>query len=270
MVYSAKNHVLHLADKSMDYVTFGRGEKPLVMIPGLGDGLATVRGMAQSLSFLYRRLGRAYKVYVFSRMNELPVGCSTRDMAGDLARAMTALGLTQTPVLGISQGGMIAQWLTLDFPAKVSRMILAVTAARANELSKERVGYWMTLAQADQYQDLMADIGQHSYSSRTYACLKYPYKLMDFFGKIKNKERLLIQAQACQEHDARAELARIFCPTLIVGAEKDDVLGLEASYELNRIIENSRLIVLPDCGHALYEKNKEFQQLVLEFLESNQ
>ena len=268
MVYNAKNHVLHLADKSMDYVTFGRGTKPLVIIPGLGDGLATVKGTAQTLSLLYWRLGRAYKVYVFSRPNQLPDAYSTRDMAADLAQAMDELGLAQAPILGISQGGMIAQWLALDFPDKVSKLMLAVTAVRANELSRERVGRWMRLAQADQYRALMADIGQHSYTSRIYAIFKYLYKMMGIFGKIKNKQRLLIQAQACQEHDTTAELARISCPTLIVGAEKDDVLGLEASYELNRIIENSRLIVLSDCGHALYEKNKDFQKLLLEFLES--
>lgn len=51
MVYRAKNHVLHLKDKSMDYVTFGKGKKPLLIIPGLGDGLATVKGMAQMLAF---------------------------------------------------------------------------------------------------------------------------------------------------------------------------------------------------------------------------
>ena len=30
----------------MDYVTFGTGTQVLVMIPGLGDGLTTVKGMA--------------------------------------------------------------------------------------------------------------------------------------------------------------------------------------------------------------------------------
>ncbi|EUB25591.1 hypothetical protein HMPREF1514_1879 [Streptococcus sp. AS20] len=34
------------------------------MIPGLGDGLNTVKGMAQSLSFVYRHLGKKYQVYI--------------------------------------------------------------------------------------------------------------------------------------------------------------------------------------------------------------
>ena len=119
MVYRAKNYVLHFNDKSMDYVTFGKGKKPLLIIPGLGDGLATVKGMAQMLALSYREFATAYQVYVFSRINELPENYTTRDMATDIAEAMEVLGLKAEAVLGISQGGMIAQWLAADFPEEL-------------------------------------------------------------------------------------------------------------------------------------------------------
>ena len=104
----------------MDYVTFGKGKKPLLIIPGLGDGLATVKGMAQMLALAYREFATAYQVYVFSRINELPENYTTRDMATDIAEAMEeVLGLKRTAVLGISQGGMLAQWLVGSrFPGK--------------------------------------------------------------------------------------------------------------------------------------------------------
>ena len=53
---STKGKTLYFNNKSMDYVTFGKGKKPLVIIPGLGDGLATVKGMAQMLALAYRAL----------------------------------------------------------------------------------------------------------------------------------------------------------------------------------------------------------------------
>ena len=53
----------------MDYVTFGKGKQPLVIIPGLGDGLQTVKGMAMPFSITYRILAKRYKIYVFSRIN---------------------------------------------------------------------------------------------------------------------------------------------------------------------------------------------------------
>ena len=72
MFYSSKNKVLQLDQKNMDYVTFGKGKKSLVIISGLGDGLQTVKGMAQMLALTYREFAKVYKVYVFSRINKLP------------------------------------------------------------------------------------------------------------------------------------------------------------------------------------------------------
>ena len=116
---STKGKTLYFNDKSMDYVTFGKGKKHLVIIPGLGDGLQTVKGMAMTFSITYRILAEHYKIYVFSRINELRRGYTTRDMAADVAEAMETLNLDTAYVMGISQGGMIAQWLVADFPEKV-------------------------------------------------------------------------------------------------------------------------------------------------------
>ena len=106
---STKGKTLYFNDKSMDYVTFGKGKQPLVIIPGLGDGLQTVKGKAQIFSLSYRLLAKHYKIYVFSRINELRQGYTTRDMAADVAEAMETLNLDTAYVMGISQGGMIAQ-----------------------------------------------------------------------------------------------------------------------------------------------------------------
>ena len=91
---------------------------------------------------------------------------------------------------------------------------------------------------------------------------------MGIFGRIKDKQRIAIQTVSCLKHDSLTVLEKINCPTLIIGAEKDDVLGIEASVELHQHVKNSQLTILPECGHALYEQNKDFQKRVLVFLES--
>lgn len=139
---STRGKTLYFNDKSMDYVTFGKGKQPLVIIPGLGDGLQTVKGKAQLFSLSYRLLAKRYKIYVFSRINELRQGYTTRDMAADVAEAMEALNLDTAYVIGISQGGMIAQWLAVDFPERVQRLILAVTTAKPSQLARERIEHW--------------------------------------------------------------------------------------------------------------------------------
>ena len=252
----------------MDYVTFGKGNQPLVIIPGLGDGLQTVKGMAQMLALTYREFAKVYKVYVFSRINELPENYTTRNMAVDVAEAMEILNITGAYVMGISQGGMIAQWLAVDFPERVQRLILTVTTAKPSQLARERIERWQKLSQSGNFKHLMLDIAKHSYTQKSYQTWRLLYNVMGIFGRIKDKQRISIQAVSCLKHDSLVVLERISCPTLIIGAEKDNVLGVEDSLELHQHIKDSQLTLLPECGHALYEQNKNFQNRVLVFLES--
>ena len=265
---STKGKTLYFNDKSMDYVTFGTGNQPLVIIPGLGDGLQTVKGMAMPFSITYRLLAERYKIYVFSRINELRQNYTTRDMAVDVAEAMETLNLDAAYVMGISQGGMIAQWLAANFPEMVEKLVLAVTTAKLNNLGRERISCWLNLSQSGTYKDLMIDIARHSYTTKSFGKFKYLYRIMGIFGHIKDKQRIDIQALSCLKHDSLAFLEKINCPTLIVGAEKDDVLGVEASLRLHQHIKSNQLTILSECGHALYEQNNDFQKRVLVFLES--
>lgn len=172
---SIKGKILYFNDKSMDYVTFGKGKKSLVIIPGLGDGLQTVKGMDMSFSITYRILAKRYKIYVFSRINELRQGYTTRDMAADVAEAMEVLNITSAYVMGISQGGMIAQWLAVNFPEKVEKLVLAVTTAKLSNLGRDRISCWLNLSQTGNYKDLMIDIARHSYTTKSFGKFKYLY-----------------------------------------------------------------------------------------------
>ena len=267
-MYSAKNAILSINGKTVDYVTFGTGNQPLVIIPGLGDGLQTVKGMAMPFSITYRILADRYKIYVFSRINELRQGYTTRDMAADVAEAMEVLTITSAYVMGISQGGMIAQWLAADFPERVQKLILAVTTAKPSQLARERIEHWQKLSQSGNFKHLMLDIAKHSYTQKSYQKWRLLYNVMGIFGHIKDKQRIDIQSVSCLKHDSLDFLEKINCPTLIIGAEKDDVLGVDGSLELHQHIKDSQLTILPECGHALYEQNKDFQKRVLVFLES--
>ena len=267
-MYSAKNATLSRNGKTIDYVTFGTGKRPLIIIPGLGDGLQTVKGMAMPLSITYRILAERYKIYVFSRINELRQGYTTRDMAADVAKAMEALNLDTANVMGISQGGMIAQWLAVDFPERVQRLILAVTTAKPSQLARERIEHWQKLSQSGNFKHLMLDIAKHSYTQKSYQKWRLLYNVMGIFGRIKDKQRIDIQSVSCLKHDSLDFLEKINCPTLIIGAEKDDVLGVDGSLGLHQHIKDSQLTILPECGHALYEQNKDFQKRVSVFIES--
>ena len=265
-MYSAKNATLSMNGKTMDYVTFGKGTQPLVIIPGLGDGLQTVKGKAQLFSLSYRLLAKRYKVYVFSRINELRQGYTTRDMAADVAEAMETLNLDAAYVMGISQGGMIAQWLAIDFPEKVQKLILAVTTAKPSQLARERIEHWQKISQSGNFRDLMLDIAYHSYTQKSYRRWRLLYNIMGRLGRIKDEKRIAIQSQSCLDHDSLEVLKEIQCPTLVLGALEDDVIGVKGSKELAKGILGCQLLILKHSGHALYEENKLFQEIVCGFL----
>ena len=228
--------------------------------------MQTAKGKAQLFSLSYRLLAKHYKIYVFSRINELGQGYTTRDMAADVAEAMEVLNVTSAYVIGISQGGMIAQWLAVDFPEKVQKLVLAVTTAKPSQLARERIEHWQKLSQSGNFRDLMLDIAYHSYTQKSYTKWRFLSNIMGRLGRIKDEKRIAIQSQSCLEHDSLEVLKEIQCPTLVLGALEDDVIGVKGSKELAKGIVGCQLLILKHSGHALYEENKLFQEIVCGFL----
>ena len=83
---------------------------------------------------------KTHTVYLFSRKRSLPETYSIREMAADQAAAMKAMGISDAHVLGVSQGGMIAQYLASDHPELVGKLVLAVTAPCVNDSIRGCVG----------------------------------------------------------------------------------------------------------------------------------
>ena len=51
-MFQAENCSLNLPSGTVDYIRFGRGAKTLIMIPGVGDGLKTVKGILDKYDFI--------------------------------------------------------------------------------------------------------------------------------------------------------------------------------------------------------------------------
>ncbi len=266
MFYHAHNGSVCVGNSEMDYISFGNGNKNLIMLPGLGDGLSTVRGMALVFSIMYRIYAKEFTVYVFSRKNHLQEGYSTREMAKDHAEAMTILGISKADVLGISQGGMIAQYLAIDYPDLVNKLILAVTSAKPNEIIEKVVGVWIEMAMQGNYKDLMIDTAEKSYSERYLKKYRRIYPFIGRIGKPKSFKRFLIQAASCINHNAYMELNKIVCPTLVIGGDYDKIVGTTAASSIAEKISQSELFIYNGLGHAAYEEAKDFNEQILNFL----
>ena len=196
-MYHAKNG--HIC--GTDYIRFGTGPRALIILPGLGDGLQTVKGTALPMAWMYRIFAKDFTVYMFSRKADLPENHSTREMAQDLREVMDALDIEKADILGVSMGGMIAQWLAIDHPEKVGKLILTVTSSRPNPILTESIAEWICQTNAGDHTALMASNLRKIYSPAY--CRKNGW-MVPILGKVtkpKSYGRFLIQAQACLHHE---------------------------------------------------------------------
>lgn len=267
MLWNAENGNIPFPDTDMDYVRFGTGEKILVMLPGLRDGLRTVKGTALPVALMYRMFAKEYTVYGFSRKNRLPEGYTTRDMAWDQKWAMDALGISRADVLGVSMGGMIAQHLAMNYPESVGRLVLAVTASRPNPVLAESVTEWLSLAEQGDFTALMDSNMRRVYSDAYYRRNRLGIPLVAKLTRPRSYDRFFVQARACLAHDTWEDLPQIQGPTLVIGGEQDRTLGGEASREIAARIPNAELYLYAEYGHGLYEEAKDFNSRVFAFLQ---
>ena len=81
MFYNAKEKLLEIQDIQMNYITFGKGEKPLILIQGLST--RSIKGAAFSVAYMYRMFARDYKVYLFDRRENISDSITVRNLATD-------------------------------------------------------------------------------------------------------------------------------------------------------------------------------------------
>ena len=266
MLFSACNGTVSMESAAMDYIRFGTGSRTLILLPGLGDGLRTVRGTALPMALMYRLFARDFTLWCFSRKHPLPEGCTTRDMARDLKEAMDRLGIEKADLCGVSMGGMIAQHFAADFPDRVNRLVLAVTCPRPNPILEESIEEWVSLARQGDAAGFMESNVRRMYSDAYYQKNKWLTPIVGALTKPKSYDRFFIQARACLTHDAFGRLEQISAPTLVIGGEQDKALGVQASCDLAEAIPNARLKIYPQWGHGVYEEAPDFNQTVLQFL----
>lgn len=263
MRYNTKRHELEIGNTVMDYITFGEGEQPLVLIPGLS--FKTVRKFAEAFSFMYRIFARDYKVYAFDRKRDLPIGYTIKHMADDLAWALETIGIEQADVIGISQGGMIAQYLALDHPHLVRKLVLGVTMSRLNDTARAVISNWVRLSVNGDYEGITEDMLNVVYSEGYVKRFGKYFPLVSRFGKPKNMGQFAIKARACLTCNTYERLNEIRCPVFVIGAGKDLVLTGEASEEIAEKL-GCECYMYEDQGHSVYEEAAEFNRRILDFL----
>ena len=263
MFYQVKESKVNVSGISIDYITFGTGEKFLIMIQGLNT--RGIKGAGLSLAYMYRMFAKEYRVYLFDRRSNVYDGITVRELAADIAQAMDVLGIGSADVFGVSQGGMIGQYLAIDRPDLVNKLVLAVTLSRNNETVIKVINNWIDLTAKGDMKALTADMADKMYSAEYVKRYRPFMPLLTLLQKPKDTQRFIILAKSCLTCNAYEELQKIQCPVLVLGGREDQVVTGSASVEIAEKL-GCELVMYDQLGHAVYEEAKDFNRKVYDFL----
>ncbi|MDO4838621.1 MAG: alpha/beta hydrolase [Clostridia bacterium] len=256
------------SDVTMDYVVFGSGEKVFVILPGLS--IHSVMGSAEAIAAAYQSFAEEYTVYVFDRAKNLKEGYTVRDMAEDTAKAMEALHIEGADVFGASQGGMMAQYLAIDHPALVHKLILGSTLAKPNDTFLQVVDTWISLAEARDEEGLLASFVDEIYGKAALEAYR-DYLITSNRGITEEEyQRFIILASACKTFDCYDALSSIRCPVLVLGSEGDQVVTAEGSREIAQALNCTLYLYDAQYGHGVYDEAPDYKQQCLDFLQSDE
>ena len=100
-------------------------------------------------------------------------------------------------VFGTSQGGMIAQYLAIDRPDLVRRLVLAVTLSRNNDTVKQVVGDWIEMAERGDMKRFVLDMAEKMYSETYVKKYRPLMPLLTILQKPKDVKRRVLLAMSC-------------------------------------------------------------------------
>ena len=236
-----------------------------MIIPGLS--LKSIHGSAPALAWMYRIFLEEYRVYVFDRKEALPEPCTVSALADDVAEAMRQLEITKADVIGISQGGMIAQYLAMHYPELVRKLVLGVTLSRENDTLRTVIDQWVKMANKKDYKAIVQSMLENMYSEQYVRKYGWLFPIAMKTAKLVDPERFIQLAKACLTCDAYGRLKEIRCPVLVLGGKEDRIVTARASEEIAEKL-SCPIYMYDGLGHSAYEEGKDFNQRIYDFLKT--
>ncbi|MQA86053.1 MAG: alpha/beta fold hydrolase [Streptosporangiales bacterium] len=247
------------------YLEAGEGP-PVVLLHGVGfvEGRDNWRLNIGPLSSRFRVL--APDLLGWGAGDQLNVGYSFAYLVDFVREFQDALDIRSSHVVGHSMGGWIASLLAYESPQRVDKLVLVASGGLATrplstmttwqppteDFIRERLEK-VSKAHPDPERAIRERLGLAQDPERTAR-----------FGRIMEH---MSNPETRQRYNTTRRLPFISSPTLVVWGRQDEVNPLPMGEDTQRLIPNSRLEILEDCGHSIpVERADEFNRIVLDFL----
>ena len=262
-LFGAKSFRIDVEGGQVPCITFGTGERDLVILPGLR--FSSIEKNAAAAAFYFRIFAKEFRVFVIDRKEPLEEGCTIHDLAEDTVEAMRNLGIEYTAVYGASQGGMIAQDLAIHHPEMVEKLVLGVTAGRTNTTIEAAVHTWIELMDRSGYEAVAKDYAKRGYSEKYMKRYRFLLPVAVKLQKKMPKERFLNLARACLTCDTYRHLSSVRCPVFVIGGGRDRIVSGAASLEIAEKL-GCECYLYRKLSHEAYNEAKDFNRRVYGFL----
>jgi pimeloyl-ACP methyl ester carboxylesterase len=187
---------------------------------------------------------------------------SLDDMAADAVGLLEALGIGPTHIVGASMGGMIAQLVAANYPAKTKSLVsmmsgtgrrdlpppkreaMAALLTRPSSSSREsRIDWFIHLLRAVGGPDYRADDAE----LRAYAERNVDRAPLDLAAVAR-------QTAALFAAEPRDQLLRsVHTPTLVLGGADDPLAPVEWAKDTAESVAGAELVIVPGLGHDFTE-----------------
>lgn len=190
--------------------------------------------------------------------------------AKDVITVLDFLKIDSAIIAGLSYGSLVAQNLGVNYPKRVSKLILMSTFANKTPYYEAIELSWWRALEFGGY-GLMLDIMLPSVLSENY--FKNPLIPIELMKQTRqeaneDKQALFKLMRATKERpDYRPELKKISSPTLVIQGEKDLLFPVHMAKEVSDSIANAELKVIPIVGHTLnLEAVPQMSKAILDFI----
>ncbi len=244
------------------YAKIPGGEKAFVILPGLFT--KSLMPLAFVVAMRYGRFLDKYTIYMLDRVDEPPEGYTAQNMADDTMLALDAIGIKDAHVIGMSAGGIVAQILASKRHDMVARLVVGSSTCKMTEQGRKIIGKWAELARQGRTSELYRAFATAVYTDDFYA--KHEKAILTALGGTSSGDlrRFAIFAEALLDLDITGDIAKITCPVLAIGAEKDKIFGAEPSRKIAHLTGGSAFIY-EQHGHAAYDEAPDYLDKVSSF-----
>lgn len=253
-------------NKKMKYFKFGKGNKIIIMIPGL-----SIKSVMESESIIideYKILANDFQIYCFDRIDNPTNNYSIKDMALDMIDALNILNIDNVYLLGASQGGMISLEMALINPSIIKKIVIASTTPNVDEEMNNKIKEFINYAINNKINDLVHSFSKIIYPKDIYN--KYFDYLNDLSKTITKNEidKFIIFAQSLLKFNILDDINKINLPILEFHDKLDELINVEIIDTVKEVMKNNsnyKYYIYNGYGHALYDLAPDFKNIVSDY-----